>query len=332
MYFDKSAMCFYNDIAIDIGADNTMVIDDKGIIFNHNSIYTIETKLNKSIVCEAGYPPLDINTLVNCKVFRAFQDFNYNDFDILKSVLIFLIDKGYSHNPFVRNRIAMTIPNNLTTQEASNIRKSIVDADIKEFFFIDEVISAAVGSGNSKMSLVIDIGKTVMRITVFKSGKKLYSTSKISNIDYLISNCLEQKNDCSILPGTLREIKKVVAKAIPSNKILKMSTHVRDKSGGSKAITVVSEDIQEVVSIYCNELIQEIKNTLKHESDDVIVDSITLTGGGSLLRDLDTFIFNALNIPIHQNKYPSSDSANGAIKILRNKTLLKRYISMSYKA
>jgi len=225
----------------------------------------------------------------------------------------------------------MTIPENLSTKGLNNIQKSITDVGVKDFFLIDQTISSTIGSNKNDTSLVVDIGKTMVKTIMFSLGKKVYSTSKTSNIECLIKNCLKEKKECTISDTLVEHIKVDVATVNPLDKVFTINTYGRDKSDIVQSIKVGSDDIQEVVFVYCNDVIQDIKNALKYAHiNNIVIDSIVLTGGGSLLRGMNTYIFDTLSIPVYLHENPTCDSVRGAIEILKDEKLFKRHLTKEF--
>ena len=120
---------------------------------------------------------------------------------------------------------------------------------------------------------------------------------------------------------TAEDIKLTIGSAVPYEDEGEMSIKGRNLMDGlPKNITITSEEVREALAEPLRCVINAVKNTLENTppelSADIIDHGITLTGGGALLRGIDTLISENTHMPVYIAERPLDCVVDGTGKCL----------------
>lgn len=98
--------------------------------------------------------------------------------------------------------------------------------------------------------------------------------------------------------------------------------------GVPKTITITDEEIREVLAETVNVIVDVVRLVLERTppelSADIVDRGIVLTGGGSLLRNLDKRLREDIGLPVAMAEDPLSSVALGAGEMLSDFALLRK--------
>ncbi|HCJ4854140.1 TPA: rod shape-determining protein, partial [Listeria innocua] len=210
-------------------------------------------------------------------------------------------------------------------------------AGAKDAFTIEEPFAAAIGAGlpvgEPTGSMVVDIGGGTTEVAVISLGGIVTSRSVRTagdDLDEVIINYIRKKYNLLIGDRTAEAIKMEIGSASPKGLDLSpFSIRGRDLvTGLPKTIEVTPEEISEALSDTVAAIIDAVKGTLENTppelSADIMDKGIVLTGGGALLRNLDTVISEETKMPVIIAEEPLDCVAIGTGKALENMDMYKR--------
>ena len=189
-------------------------------------------------------------------------------------------------------------------------------------------MAAAIGAGlpvsEPTGSMVVDIGGGTSEVAVISLGDIVTATSERvagDKLDEAIISYVKRKYNLLIGERTAEDIKLTIGSAVPYEDEGEMSIKGRNLMDGlPKNITITSEEVREALAEPLRCVINAVKNTLENTppelSADIIDHGITLTGGGALLRGIDTLISENTHMPVYIAERPLDCVVGGTGKCL----------------
>jgi len=339
MILNKLIGLFSNDLAIDLGTANTLVIaKGHGIIINEPSVVAVKMgKYGQQTVLAVGHEAKDMvgKTPGNIRAIRPMKDGVIADFDMTEKMIRKFIEKAHGRSALISPRIIICVPYGLTQVERKAVRESALSAGAREVFLIEEPMAAAIGSGidirEPKGNLVVDIGGGTTEIGVVSLGGLVISKSiRVAGdkIDKAIVDYVKRKYNLLIGERSAEEIKIAIGTALPLEKKLTMIINGRDQVEGLlSSIELTSEDAFEAMKEPLKEVAEALRDVLEKMppdlAGDIVNHGIILTGGGALIRQLDKYLSDIVRIPVFVAEEPLLAVAKGTGRALEEIDLLQ---------
>jgi len=340
MLFDKLIGIFSNDMGIDLGTANTLVLSKgEGIIINEPSVVAIKSdKYGRQHILAVGHEAKEMvgKTPGDIKAIRPMKDGVIANFDITEKMIRYFIEKAHKRKAFIRPRIIICVPYGLTQVERKAVKESALSAGAREVYLIEEPMAAAIGAGlpvkEPQGSLVVDIGGGTTEIGVISLGGLVVSKSiRVAGdkIDAAIIDYIKKKYNLIIGDRVAEEIKIEIGTAMPLDEPLKMTVTGRDQVGGLlNTIIVTSEDAYEAMREPIRAIAEALKDVLEQTppelAGDIIENGIALTGGGALIRNLDVYLSQVVKIPVYIADEPLLAVAKGTGRVLEEIEILQQ--------
>ncbi len=339
MIFNKIIGLFSNDLAVDLGTANTIVIaKGRGIIINEPSVVAVKNeKYGQSKVLAVGKEAKEMvgKTPGNIRAIRPMRDGVIADFDMTEKMIRKFIQKAHGRSALISPRIIICVPYGLTQVERKAVRESALSAGAREVFLIEEPMAAAIGAGvdirEPQGHLVVDIGGGTTEIGVVSLGGLVLSKSIRTagdKIDQNIINYIRKKYNLLIGERVAEEIKIKIGTAITLDKELTMVVNGRDQVEGLlSSVELTSEDVKEAMKEPLKEVAEALRDVLEQMppdlAGDIVNHGIILTGGGALIRQLDKYLSNIVRIPVYVADEPLLAVARGTGRALEEIDLLQ---------
>ena len=332
------------DVGIDLGTANTLVyMKGKGIIMREPSVVAVDTKTDE-VRCVGGEAKAVIGrTPGSIVAVRPLKDGVIADFDITANMLENFLKKACGNSMFSRPRVVICIPSGVTEVERRAVREATLKAGARQVSVIEEPMAAAIGAGlpisEPTGSMIVDIGGGTAEIAVISLGGIVASRSvRMAGdmFDQAIIAFIKRKYNLLIGERTAEQIKIEIGSACPQDPETGMEIKGRNLVDGlPKDIMIRSDEVRDAMSDCLMRIVDAIKDTLESTppelSSDIIDRGIMLSGGGALLRGLDTLIRNETGIDVHIAESPLDCVALGAGAVLDNPALVtQRREEMSY--
>ncbi len=339
MIFNKLIGLFSNDLAIDLGTANTLVIaKGHGIIINEPSVVAVKNeKYGQTKVLAVGQEAKDMvgKTPGNIRAIRPMRDGVIADFDMTEKMIRKFIEKAHGRKALISPRIIICVPYGLTQVERKAVRESALSAGAREVFLIEEPMAAAIGAGidirEPQGHLVVDIGGGTTEIGVVSLGGLVLSKSiRVAGdkIDLAIINYIRRKYNLLIGERVAEEIKISIGTAVELDEPLEYTITGRDQVEGLlSSITLTSEDAREAMEEPLKEVAEALRDVLEQMppdlAGDIVNHGVVLTGGGALIRQLDKYLADIIRIPVYVSDEPLLAVAKGTGKALDEIDLLQ---------
>ena len=329
---------FSNDLAIDLGTANTLVnARGEGIVLREPSVVALNSQTNEvqAVGMEAkqmlGRAPGSIIAI------RPMKDGVIAHFEVTEKMIRHFIQKVHNNRKtLVRPRVVIAVPSGITQVEKRAVRDSAEAAGAREVFLIEEPMAAAIGVGlpvqEPTGNMIIDIGGGTTEVAIISMSGIVYSKSiRIAGdeMDDSIINYIKRKYNLLIGDRTAEEVKIQIGSAYPMEKPMTMEVKGRDLVAGiPKTLNISDEEIREALTETFGTIVEAVKIALERTppelAADIVDKGVVVSGGGSLIKGLDTLLKEATGLPITLADDPLSAVALGAGVVLKDAKLLKK--------
>src|SRR6188768_2655068 len=337
MAFKSIFSLFSSDLAIDLGTANTLVYaKGRGIVVSEPSIVAINKVTNQ--VEAVGRDAKDMlgRTPGNIVAIRPMKDGVIANFEVTEKMLQHFIRKAHNGKSWVRPRVVIGIPSEITQVERRAVEDSAYRAKASEVYLVEEAMAAAIGAGlpitEPHGNMVVDIGGGTTDIAVISLSGIVYSRAVRvagNEMDEAITQFIKRKYNLLIGERTSEAIKMEVGSAYPLEE--KMTMEIKGRhliEGVPKTITITDEEIREALAETVNVIVDAVRVALERTppelSADIVDRGIVITGGGSLLRNLDKRLREETGLPVSSAEDPLSSVVLGAGKMLGEFDLLRK--------
>ena len=330
---------FSNDLSIDLGTANTIVlVKGKGIVINEPSVVAVQTgKGGKKKLLAVGAEAKEMlgKTPGDIEAIRPLKEGVIADFEVTEKMIKYFIQKSHSRNSFIRPRIIICIPYGLTQVERKAVKESAMNAGARDVILVEEPKAAAIGAGlpiqDPRGNMVVDIGGGTTEIGVISLGGLVRSKSiRVGGdkFDQAIVDYVKKKFNLLIGDRTAEEVKIEIGTAIPMEKEMKMTIKGRDQvTGLLKSMEISSKEVREAIMEPLKEIAAAVKEILEvmppDLASDIVENGIVLTGGGSLIRGLDSYLSKLVKLPVFVSEEPLLAVAKGTGRMLEEIELLQ---------
>jgi rod shape-determining protein MreB len=329
---------FSSDLAIDLGTANTCVyVRGKGIVVNEPSIVAIN-KVNGRVEA-VGKEAKEMlgRTPGNIVAIKPMKDGVIADFEVTEKMLAYFIRKAHNNrNVWVRPRIVIGVPSEITQVEKRAVKDSAYRAKASEVHLVEEAMAAAIGAGmpitEPSGNMIVDIGGGTTDIAVISLAGIVYSKAirvAGNEMDDAIIQYIKKTYNLLIGERTAEAIKMEIGSAFQLEERMTMEIKGRHLiEGVPKTITINDEEIREALAETVNVIVDAVRVALERTppelSADIVDRGIVLTGGGSLLKNLDKRLREETGLPLAMAEDPLSSVVLGAGKMLSDFNLLRK--------
>jgi rod shape-determining protein MreB len=306
---------FSKDMAIDLGTANTLVyVKGEGVVLNEPSVVaTIEVD-GKTQVLAVGNEAKQMlgRTPGKIKAIRPMKDGVIADFEVAEQMIKHFIQKVHKGRSLSNPQIVICVPSGATNVERRAIRESADAAGARRVFLIEEPVAAAIGAGlpvaEPTGSMIVDIGGGTTEVAVLSLGGVVLSTSVKSagdKFDEAIIEYMRAAHKLAIGETTAERMKKEIGTAVPPDDGDGKTMNVKGRdlvTGLPKEVNVsqrqIAEALAEPVALIIDTIKKALERTPAELSADIVERGIMLTGGGSLLGQLDKVLRRSTSLPV----------------------------------
>jgi rod shape-determining protein MreB len=307
---------FHNEIAMDLGTANTLIMLNDQVVLNEPSIIAVDTITGELVALGRKAMEMHEKTPENIKTIRPLKDGVISNFHAAEQMIrgmIKMIFDGKKSLIKTAQKMVICIPYGATEVEKRAVRDSAENAGVKELYLIHEPIAAAVGIGidieEPHGSMVIDIGGGTTEIAVISlCGVVCNQSLKIAGdqLNKDILNFMRRSHNLLIGERSAERIKIEVGAALqelddaPAN----FTVIGRDMMTGlPKEVTVnyteVSVAMEKSISVIEESVIKTLETCPPELAGDIYRKGIHITGGGSNLKGLDKRLELKTKLKVH---------------------------------
>ena len=326
------------DLAIDLGTANTLVfLRGKGIIVQEPSIVVVNKASGKVEAVGKSAKAMLGKTPTSVLAIKPMRDGVIADFEIAEKMLDYFIKKATNNRGFLlRPRIVIGIPTGITQVERRAVKDVAMRAKASEVYLVEQPMSASVGAdlpiAEPMGNMIVDIGGGTTDIAVISLTGIVFNHSiRIAGneMDDSIIQYIKKKYNLLIGEKTAEQVKMQIGSAYPLEEPITMEIKGRDlREGIPKTIVVDDQEIREALADVVDAIVEAtmvaLEKTPPELSADIIDRGIILTGGGSLLKNIDKRIREETQLPAFITEDPLTTVVLGAGKMLDDLELLKK--------
>jgi rod shape-determining protein MreB len=325
---------FTQDIAMDLGTANTLIIHNDQVVIDEPSIVAVDRKTSRIIAVGKRAMMMDGKVHEDIKTIRPLKDGVIADFNAAEGMIRELIKLIYPKKPLFAPswRMVICIPSSITEVEKRAVRDSAEQAGAKEVYMIMEPMAAALGIGidveEPTGNMVIDIGGGTTGISIISlSGIVCDESIRVAGDEFTADIIEAMRRYHSLLIGdrTAEQIKIQVGSALKDldNPPDDVAVNGRDLvTGIPKQIMVSYQEVADALdkSVFKIEegILRALEKTPPELAADIFRRGLYLTGGGALLRGLDKRIANKIKLPVHVADDPLRSVVRGTGMALKH--------------
>lgn len=301
---------FEKRFGIDLGTTNTLVyVPKKGIVINEPTVVALSVEDNKILAIGSEAKEMLGRTPESIVASHPLRDGVIADYRVTEAMLRYFLDKVAGGFRLFKPEVVISAPAGITSTEKRAIIDAAVQAGAKTAYIIKEPVAAALGAGipigSASGNMIIDIGGGTSEVAVIALGDIVASTSvRVGGrkMDAAISDYIRKKYNLMIGVQTAEDLKIKIGSVQPLKKDLKMEVSGSNSiSGLPETIIVSSQDTVEALKSEMTEIINAVKSVLQKTppelAADVIDKGIVLSGGGSLIRNIDKLLTKVTGVP-----------------------------------
>ena len=335
------------DMAIDLGTANTLVyVRGQGVVLNEPSVVAITIISGRKQVLRVGEEAKQMlgRTPGDIMAIRPLRDGVIADFEVAEEMIKHFIRKVHNRRSFASPQMVICVPSGSTAVERRAIQEAAESAGARRVDLIEEPMAAAIGAGlpvtEATGSMIVDIGGGTTEVAVISLGGIVYSRSVRvggDKMDDAIINYIRRTHNLLIGETTAERIKKEIGSACPpeEGEGRMMEIKGRDLMNGVPKELVISErQIAEALAEPVGSIIDAVKGALEHTAPELAADivdrGIVMSGGGSLLSNLDYVLRYATGLAVTVADDPLSCVVMGSGQALENMKSLQRVLISRY--
>lgn len=322
------------EIAIDLGTANTIIIHNDKIVVDEPSIVTIDLKTEKLIAIGEKARQMQGKTHSNLKTIRPLRDGVIADFNAAEQMIRGMIKMMNPKSRFFAPslRMVVCIPSGSTEVEIRAVRDSAEHAGGRDVYMIYEPMAAAIGIGLDveapEGNMVVDIGGGTTEIAVISLGGLVTNKSIRIAGDDLTADIMEymrHQHNIKIGERSAEDIKINVGSALsqldnpPADYLIQGPNQMT-----ALPIEVpvsyqeISHCLEKSISKIETAILSALEQTPPELYADIVTRGIWLAGGGALLRGLAKRFTDKINIQFHVAEDPLRAVARGTGIALKN--------------
>ena len=325
---------FTQEIAIDLGTANTLIIYKDKVVIDEPSIVAQHRNTEKVIAIGNEAQKMHGKTHDNIRTIRPLKDGVIADFQMAEAMIRGMIKKiGAMKGLFTPSlRMVICIPSGITEVEKRAVRDSAEHAGAKEVYLIHEPMAAAIGMGidveEPSGNMIIDIGGGTCEIAVIALGGIICDKNiRVAGDEFNqeIEEFMRKQHNILIGERTAERIKIEVGSALPELDDPPEDYAVRGRdlmTGIPKEIKVsykeIAHALDKSISKIEDSILSALEMTPPELSADIYRTGIYLAGGGAMLRGLDKRISQRTKLPVHIAEDPLRAVARGTGIALKN--------------
>ena len=324
---------FTQELAIDLGTANTLIMCDGKVVVDEPSIVAKDRRTNETIAVGHKAMQMHGKTHENIKTVRPLRDGVIADFQAAEDMIAGLINMAGSRRRFFSHlKIVICIPSGITEVEKRAVFDSADHVDSKETYLIYEPMAAALGIGleveEPVGNVIIDIGGGTTEIAVIAlSGIVTNQSLRTAGDEFTadIVDYMKRSHNMLIGERTAEQIKIKVGSALHEleNPPPDYAVNGRDlMTGIPKQISIsyseVAQAIDKSISKVEEAVMKALESTPPELAADIYKTGLYLTGGGALLRGLDKRLSQKTKLPVHIAEDPLRAVVRGTGIALKN--------------
>lgn len=330
---------FGKRVGIDLGTANSLVwLAGVGVVLNEPTVVAISVDDNRVVAVGNEAKEMLGRTPGNILASKPLRDGVIADYLVTEAMLKYFLDRVCGRARVFKPEVMVCVPAGVTSVERRAVLDATLSAGARTAYLIDEPLAAAIGAkipiGAPSGNMIVDIGGGSTEAAVISlGGVVVHNSVRVggNKLDEAIVSYVRRKYNLIISDRMAEEIKIKIGSAMPLDPKEKMEIRGRDSLVGlPKTVEINSDEVSEAIAIPLSQIVSSVKAVLEQTppelSSDIIDKGIVMSGGTSLLRNLDKLLTKEISVPCYVAENPLFCVVYGTGIALENLDLYRRAI------
>jgi len=326
---DTIAGLFSSDLAVDLGTATTLVyVKGGGIVLMEPTIVAINRVSGEVMAVGNEAKSMLGKAPGTVSVIRPLKDGVISHLPAAEFLLRNFIERVHRRRSLVRPRAVVGVPSGIRDPERRAVRDAVEQAGARRVYLVEQPRAAALGAGlpieEPAGNMIVDMGGGTTEVAVISMGQTVAGHSERvggDELDEAIVDYLRRSYNVLIGLSSAEQVKIQIGSAYPLREEVKMTVKGRDLvTGLPRTIEITSQEIRQALEEPLLAIIGAIRSTLERTPPELSADlterGIVLSGGGSLLRNLDIRLSEETGVAVHRVEDPVSCVVRGAGRLL----------------
>jgi rod shape-determining protein MreB len=330
---------FDKRLGVDLGTVNVLIYENDQIVLQEPSLVALS--VDDERIVEIGQPAREMLGKVDdedIQIVRPLQSGVIADYEVTEAMLRHFFNKIAGRMRLFRPTVMMSVPHGVTSVERRAVYEAAIQAGAREAFLISEPLAAAIGAGlpvgTPAGDMIVNIGGGITEAAVMTMNNVVRAQSgRVGglNLDDAITGYCRRKYSLTIGQPTAESAKIQVGAAMMLAEELAMEVQGRDNvTGLPRTITLSTSEVVEAIQEPLQQIVGVVKGVLGQTppelASDIIDRGIVLTGGGALLRAIDQYLTQQVQVPVYRADNALIAVAVGAGRALNDPAILRRVV------
>lgn len=328
---------FDKKLGVDLGTVNVLICENGQIVLQEPTLVALTVEDER--IVEIGQPAREMLGKVDdedIQIIRPLQNGVIADYEVTEAMLRHFFAKVAGRVRMFKPTVMISVPFGVTSVEKRAVLEAALSAGAKEAFLIWEPLAAAIGAGlpvgTPAGDMVVSIGGGITEAAVLTMNNIVRAESdRVGGLrlDDSIQGYVRRKYNLTIGQPTAESVKIQIGAAVNLPQDLTMDVQGRDNvSGLPRTVTLSTGEIVEALAEPLGRIANVVRgvlgNTPPELASDIIDRGIVLTGGGALLRGMETFLTRETGVPVYRADNALIAVAIGAGRALNDPAILRR--------
>lgn len=319
------------NLAIDFGTANCIIIEKgKGIVLREPTVVAISPKEKRVIAVGRDAQIMLGRVPEGIEARRPLKNGGISNYRLAEALLRKFFDRILGHIRLVRPAVIVSVPANINSVEERAIIQAFRTVRAGQIYLFPEPVAAAVGAQmpihSSSGNFIANLGAGTAEIAVLSLNGVVAVESHRGSGDAINQEIIDYiKSAHSIIIGevTAEMLKMQIGHATePEIEETLIVSGKNSKTGLPESIEITSSELIKPIRLVLDIIAESIQRVLAKTPPELISDiidrGIVLSGGTAMLKNIDKYISNKINITAHVVDDPLSCVAKGLSVVLDN--------------
>lgn len=336
----------FKRLGIDLGTANSLVyLSGEGVVLNEPTVVAVAVDDNRIVAVGSEAKEMLGRTPGNIIALRPMKDGVIADYVVTEAMLRYFIDKVCGRTRLFKPEVMICVPAGCTQVERRAVMDATLSAGAKTVYLIEEPLAAAIGAkipiAQASGNMIVDIGGGSTEAAVISlGGVVVHNSVRVggNKLDEAIATFVKKKYNLIIGEQMAEKVKIRIGSAytqeITTNQKQNTQMEVRGRdslTGLPRMIELTREEIATALKKPLESIISAVKGVLENTppelSSDIIDKGIVLSGGTSLLHNIDKLLISSTGVHVHIAEDPLLCVVRGTGVALDNIELYKKSIA-----
>ena len=306
-----------HDLGVDLGTSNTLVyVKHKGIMISEPTIVVVDAGNERRVRAVGDDAKIMLGrTTEGVMAVRPMREGVITDFDMTEIMIQYFMRKAIGSSYLVKPRLFLSYPCSISAIERRAVGEAAKYAGSRKVLLVEKPFAAALGSGlpvfDPNGCMVVDIGGGTTDAAVISLGGVVISHSvRVGGVkmDEAIIDFIKREFNILIGDRTAEEVKCAIGQVAGEGEETLAVKGRCLNTGLPREVTLSGKETETAFAPVAQTIVSAVQDVLERTppelAADVAVSGILLTGGGSLLRGMDTLLAQETGMATHLAEDP----------------------------